>query len=306
MKYAVVIVTYNRLEKLKKCIKKVENQIIKASHIIIVDNASSDGTNEYLKNEKFHSSEYIIKEFTENRGGSGGFYAGMKEALNYSDDWILLIDDDAMLREDYMLKISGNIVEGILAYTGSVNEHNKISMEHRRNVKLTGLYKELPVGVKALHDATFDFDLASFCGLLVNIELVKKIGLPKEDFFIWYDDTEYSLRIRKYSKIRNVNTAILDHELSSYKSNIKDNHQMNWKVYYGLRNRLYTIRQYGNTISVFKEILVLSLRLAKYRLWAISIKPEKKMIGEKNFIILKNAIKDGLRGKLGKNVKFLP
>lgn len=44
---------------------------------------------------------------------------------------------------------------------------------------------------------SFDYDLASFCGLLFSRELIKEIGVPKAEYFIWYDDSEYSLRLRE-------------------------------------------------------------------------------------------------------------
>lgn len=50
--YAVVVVTYNRLELLKECLKQVENQTVPAQKIIVVDNASTDGTAEYLREYK--------------------------------------------------------------------------------------------------------------------------------------------------------------------------------------------------------------------------------------------------------------
>lgn len=243
---------------------------------------------------------------TENTGGSGGFCAGVEEAVALSDDWALLIDDDAMLREDYVEKIMKYMTKDILAYAGNVNEFGNISLEHRRNVSTEKLYTEYEVDKTVLNQEYFDFDLASFCGLMISIELVKDIGLPKGDFFIWYDDTEYSLRLRKYTKIRNINSAVLDHELTTYKENIKNEHTMNWKVYYGLRNRLYTIKKYGNRFSYYFEVIFLVARLCKYKIWYLFADAKKRTIGQDNCKILRRALEDGMHGRLGKNAEFLP
>lgn len=306
MKYTIVIVTYNRLDKLKKCLQCAEKQTLKASHIVVVDNASTDGTEEFLSDNKFKKNPYVIKQMPENTGGSGGFHVGIKEALLLSDEWVLLIDDDAMLREDYVDTIMKHMEKGILAYSGNVNEFGKISLEHRRMISTKILYKEYSVRESVLEKEYFDFDLASFCGLMINTEIVRRIGLPRGDFFIWYDDTEYSLRLRKLTKIRNINSAVLDHELTAYKTCIENNHKMNWKVYYGLRNRLYTIKKYGNFASYIYEIIFLAARFCKYAGWRLSMNTEKKMIGKNNCKILKKAISDGIKEKMEKNLCFLP
>ena len=52
MKYGVVIVTYNRLELLKECLLCIDKQVKKFDSVLIVDNYSTDGTREYLKNKE--------------------------------------------------------------------------------------------------------------------------------------------------------------------------------------------------------------------------------------------------------------
>ena len=58
--YAVVVVTYNRLELLKECLERVENQTAPAGKIIVVNNASADGTAEYLRKYKEKDSHYRV------------------------------------------------------------------------------------------------------------------------------------------------------------------------------------------------------------------------------------------------------
>ena len=77
-KLGVVIVTYNRLELLKECIYNCINQSYKFNKIIIVNNASSDGTEEYLRHLTYDN--VVIVTSKENFGGAGGYYLGVKEA----------------------------------------------------------------------------------------------------------------------------------------------------------------------------------------------------------------------------------
>ena len=80
MKFAVTIVTYNRLELLKECIRQVLSQTVPFSYICIVDNHSTDGTGEYLDelvsetaSSKEQGAEFHILHLSENIGGAGGF-----------------------------------------------------------------------------------------------------------------------------------------------------------------------------------------------------------------------------------------
>ena len=306
MNYSIVIVTYNRLDKLKKCIENASNQNISAHHIIIINNASTDGTTNFLGEESFRQMPYVIVNMPENTGGAGGFAKGVEIARQLRDDWVLLIDDDAMLKKDYVEEILKNKDSDVLAYSGSVLEADKLSLYHRRRVRLSPTYAEVDVSVDEYKKEYFDYDLSSFCGLFISMNLINKIGLPKRDFFIWYDDTEYSLRIREHSAIRNINAAQLRHEIVVNQNGDVELHKMKWKDYYGLRNRLYTIKEHGTKISYIYEIIFLRLRWMKYFIWRIIGTNDKKKIGQYNSTLLSAAIKDGKNKKLMKNEKYLP
>ena len=73
IKIACVIVTYNRLEKLRKCLSCYENQSICPSEIIIVNNNSSDGTKEFLEQWKCLDSSIkkTVINLESNQGGAG-------------------------------------------------------------------------------------------------------------------------------------------------------------------------------------------------------------------------------------------
>lgn len=61
MKYTVVIVTYNRLELLKECIEAINNQKKQFDSVVIVDNASTDGTKDYLQGYEKNIILYMRK-----------------------------------------------------------------------------------------------------------------------------------------------------------------------------------------------------------------------------------------------------
>ncbi len=92
MKIAAVVVTYNRINWLKKNIDALLSQTRIPDEIIVVDNASTDGTYDFLKN----LSKVKFKRLEENIGGAGGFAYGLKCAIDDEADWVWMMDDDAL------------------------------------------------------------------------------------------------------------------------------------------------------------------------------------------------------------------
>lgn len=297
MKLGVVIVTYNRLELLKECITACINQKEEFQKILIINNASTDGTKEYLENLQYSNLEIINSK--KNLGGAGGFWLGINKAMELDLDYLLLIDDDAILDYNYNKAISDyirNNDENIVAYSGTVITNNSIQFEHRRHLK--NGFKCIDSTPEEYNQEYFDYNLSTFCGLYVSMKIIRKIGLPCKEFFIWFDDTEYSLRINQYGKIRNINKALLNHKTKI--SNLKG---YTWKSYYGLRNQIVVIKKYFSKFTLIKFI-------SSMLIWVIGRKIMRILKNDEYYenvsAIYKDAIRDGLNNNLGKNDKYIP
>ena len=86
-----VVVTHNRLELLKKVIDNLKNQTYKIDAIVVINNASTDGTEEWLKSQS--DLEYVTQG---NLGGAGGFNTGLQYAYKHNYEWIWFMDDDVL------------------------------------------------------------------------------------------------------------------------------------------------------------------------------------------------------------------
>ena len=95
MKIAAVVVTFNRLELLKKVIAGLRNQTRMPDKIIVVNNSSTDGTAEWLKE---NADLHVVTQ--PNWGSSGGQFTGSMEAYKLGYDYIWLMDDDVVARPD--------------------------------------------------------------------------------------------------------------------------------------------------------------------------------------------------------------
>ncbi|MCM1123039.1 MAG: glycosyltransferase [Eubacterium sp.] len=251
--YAVVVVTYNRLALLQECLEQVERQTLPPRKIIVVDNASTDGTAAYLRECEREKACYQIITCAENTGGAGGFERGMRAAEREDVTCLLMIDDDAILAVDYMEKImeARRHYPAYRAYAGMVMTADRIDTYHRKNIIRPGLlqrncpeecYTDRHAG------APFACDVASFCGMVVDRALVNRVGLPCGAYFIWNDDTEYSLRLNRYTRFLVIPEAQLDHKTTAYVKKYP-HRRYDWREYYGIRNRLLYVRKHGNMLD---------------------------------------------------------
>ena len=115
-----VVVTNNRISLLQECIMALQNQTLQC-HIFVVDNASTDGTGEWLYEKKKEGLlDYVSLQ--ENTGGAGGFSYGMKQAVANGYDYIWIMDDDTIPRPDalrQMLAGIGHIPEESFGFASS-------------------------------------------------------------------------------------------------------------------------------------------------------------------------------------------
>lgn len=196
-----VIVTYNRKEMLTKCLDAVLNQTRLVNTIIIIDNNSTDQTEDYLRQNGYLKKEQIqYVKLAENIGGAGGFHEGMKLARENAADWIWIMDDDVIPDKtclEELLKAKDSIPEKVSFFASSIRGINGEALnvpKINRNqfTKYTDWYRYLDNGMVQIVKATF-------VSLLISGEAVKKCGLPWKPFFLWGDDSEYTQRlIRDY------------------------------------------------------------------------------------------------------------
>lgn len=306
MKIVAVVVTFNRKEKLKKVLTQFKKQTKIPSKIILIDNCSTDGTEEMLTENGFLDDELIqYHKLSKNIGGAGGFKKGIEVAMEEGFDWLSLSDDDAMPENDFYEQIinASKLYPNVKCFTGVVKfMDGEIQLSHRRRVTDWNVLKEQII-TKDEYVSDFNLDILSFVGCVINQEVIKKIGLPRDDFFIWYDDIEYSLRIRKETKIKNIAKAVILHNTKNLKPNEKEHKAViDWREYYGLRNsiRVRLIYSQNKLMALFKTIFGFLKRLVKLS--------QKKYSGKRLYFLklYLRSYNDGIFEKMGKNVKYLP
>ena len=99
-----IVVTFNRKKMLKECIEALLKQSYDNQEILVIDNASTDGTKDYIKKLIDHKKVFYYNT-GKNSGGAGGFNYGVREALKHGYDYLWLMDDDSIAEDKDALKI---------------------------------------------------------------------------------------------------------------------------------------------------------------------------------------------------------
>lgn len=262
MNIIAVVVTYNRKVLLKECIDAILNQTKPITKLIVIDNNSTDGTYEMLENENYlNNNKVFCKRLEKNTGGSGGFYEGMKLARTLNPDWVWIMDDDTIPNGnslEELVKAKEVVKEKVGFFASSVYGLNGECMNVPTvNIDLSengyaDWYRYLSYGMIKIKEATF-------VSLLINGEALKEVGLPCKDYFIWGDDTEYTLRLNKYfGNAYMVGNSEVIHKRKGGKALtiIEEENKSRINMYfYMTRNNYINIREYKSKKQLFKFIV---------------------------------------------------
>ena len=191
-----VVVTYNRRDMVTRLVAALDAGSVVPDEVVVVDNASSDGTADALAGAGTTTPLTVLR-LTENTGGAGGFHTGLAVAMERGADLVWLMDDDGTPAADCLQSLLPHLATRDFIGPAVVSEDDPARLCFPIRV---------PGSSRVLH-AVPDLEAASasgllegvvipFNGVLVTRELVERIGLPREEFFIWGDDVEYLWRAR--------------------------------------------------------------------------------------------------------------
>jgi GT2 family glycosyltransferase len=239
-----VVVTYNRLELLKRCVDKLKNQSRKPETVLVINNGSTDETKNWLDQQ-----DDVISIHQENVGSAGGQKRGLMEAVKLGVEWVWMMDDDGYPEErclEELLKVAESGCDYV-----SPCLYSDEGICHSPNV-----YKHTFSNV-------LDFIGGPFNGILISSKVPKYCGYPNEDFFIWGEEFEYIDRLReKRIPMLNAKKAIFIHPLTTI------NYKTNKRLRYLFRNAIWRWKLYPKGLELSK--LMFSLRAIKMLIWSFA------------------------------------
>lgn len=186
-----LVVTFNRLKELKICIESLRNQSSSCFDILVVNNGSSDGTEEWLAEQCD-----LLTITQENKGGAGGFFSGMKFMMEHDYKFLFMMDDDgicesteieSLLSTYNYLKSKNDNLMILNSLVVDKDNPDYISFSWAVGTKRSNKVKELK-------KERFFKGIHPFNGTLVSRNVIEKIGYVKKEMFIWGDEKEYMAR----------------------------------------------------------------------------------------------------------------
>ncbi len=241
MSVAAIVITFNRLELLKKTIIGLRNQSYAIDEIIVVNNGSTDGTLEWLDAQ---NDIYFVTQ--ENIGSSGGQYTGFKTAHDRGHEWIWAMDDDVVPRPDCLEVMMKNKQEKKILAPLRYSLDGTPFINDTIKFNLSNPFKNIWERLLTESDLTEDLVYAeglTFEGPFFHRSLIDSVGLPEKKFFIYADDSEYMIRAKKagYTPYL-ITNANIDRLLD-----VPDlNNEFSWKNYYIIRNIIAIDVLHGN------------------------------------------------------------
>ena len=255
---SIIIVGYNSLKYLDDCLSSLFESSYKNFEVIFVDNNSKDSSMSFIK--KAFSTVEII-ESKKNLGFAGGNNLGIKKALKNKSEYIFLLNPDTIIDKDCLEKLINKADDRtILQPLILLHENSKKT----NLINTTGGYLNF-LGFSYCSDYRLDkkmakekdIAIASGAAVFIPAEILRKIGLFDESFFMYHEDVDLFWRARLFGhNIKLLPNALVWHKYSFSKNNKK--------IFYVERNRLLFL--YKNfelkywililPIFIFNEIIV--------------------------------------------------
>ena len=244
-KIYVILVNYNGTEDTIQCVESLRKVNKPDFKIIIVDNGSSDNSVQEIK--KITDENTILIEAGDNLGFSGGNNLGIKFAMNDDVDYVLLLNNDTLVEPDFLSiiieraeKEKGKSVIAPKIYYAYDREH--LWYAGGTFSKFTS--RTTHIGINEKNSEKFDVSKkVSFmtgCCMLIPTDIIKKVGLLDEDFFLYCEDLDYSCRIVKNGyKLIYEPKAVIYHKVSASTGKVSDIY-----TYYMVRNKYYIIKRH--------------------------------------------------------------
>ena len=233
-----VVVTYNRRALLEQCLDALNSQERSPDRVLVVDNASTDGTADWVRAE--HPDVDLLALAT-NQGGAGGFHEGMKEAHAGGAEWIWLMDDDTIPTPGALAALLAapaelaGLARPLLLSSRAIWSDGRLHPMNEPSFKREGEHF-----IDACDRGLLPLRMATFVSLLVHRDAVTRFGLPLKHYFIWSDDIEYTARILRDDDVGFfVPESVVEHRTKTAHTAVTES---GGRFYFHVRNSLYMLR----------------------------------------------------------------
>ena len=291
-----VVVTYERLALLREALAAVLDQTRRPDAVVVVDNASTDGTAASVATE-FPSVDLLRLQV--NTGGAGGFAAGLERALDaHAADLVWLMDDDTVPTPgalaaalDAWSRLPGD-PPALVASRVVWHDGRDHPMNTPRRSPLAGR----GTGRAAAAIGCTPVRSASFVSVLVDGARARAVGPPVADYFLWNDDFEFTTRLLRGRSGLWCPDSVVVHRTKTFGASDADPGP---RFYFEVRNKLWLFTR-SPGLAPAERVLYAGSTLAR---WGRTFR------GSSDRAVLRRAalrgLRDGLRSGPRPNAEVL-
>lgn len=296
---AAVVVTFNRRAQLEVTLSRLLEESV--DHIVVVDSGSTDGSREHVRGLDDPRIHPLFLD--RNGGGAFGFEMGLREATGRFDpDWFVLMDDDArpepqaidvFRRRGFDCDV---VAAAVRDMTGAICDMNRPWINPFWHLR-TFISTSFGGGRDAFHMGPADYasdegrriDGASFVGLFLSREAVRRGGFPDGRMFIYGDDVHYTLGLTRLGLVSRFEPAVrFRHDISTVTAG--GVFRPMWKAYYHHRNLWHVYRRAAGPILFWPLMMLV---LPKWLLKGKDLPAEERSTFRR---LMRRALGDAVRG----------
>lgn len=290
----VIVLNYNGKKYLKTCLSSFELQTYTNYRIVVYDNASTDSSVEFVT-KNFPSA--ILIQGEKNFGFAKGNNLAIQFALSHKADYVFLLNNDTAVEKDLLEKLISTVeTDGSIGIAGPAI----FDLKNKSSIQEMGMAADrfgYPLAIKNSFDKDSKVFFISGCAMIIKSELMRRIGLFDEKYFMFAEDLDlcwraqlagYKITVNEKAKIYHASGASISGGVikeSTYKTNVR-------RVFLREKNTLRTLIKNYDTSNVIKTVpFYVALLLFESIFWSCILKPDTS----------KNILK-----AIFWNIKFLP
>lgn len=267
---SIILVNYNGYKDTIECIKSLNFIDYDNYNIIVVDNMSSDGSQEYIREfiNSVCKKNIFFLENKDNIGFSGANNVGIKFALDNDSDYLCLLNNDTVVEYNFLTELVNEmekdkkigISAGKILYYDN-KDYIWSAGGYIDNKKSLGCHFGKDQVDNNLYNIKKDVTFLTGCLQLIKKDVIKEVGLYDNDYFLYMEDVDFCARVlKKGYKLRYIPNSIIYHKVSS--STGGDESPL--FLYYITRNRLlYNKKNQENVLKSCIFYLLYAMKLVK-------------------------------------------
>ena len=265
-KVSIIVLNWNGKSVTSECLDSLMKVDYANFEVILVDNNSQDGSQEHFKR---NYGWVRLIENEENFGFTGGNNVGIDCALENQSDYILLLNNDTIVDSLFLAELISvaesdeqiGLLNPKIYYYG---QPERIWYAGGKISPITGIAwhigrKEFDTGQ---YDVQREVDFITGCAFLIKKEVIDKIGVLDEKFFIYSEDVDWTLRALKagYKAVYVPTSKIWHKEGIDSRSNKGED----FRLYLSTRNILYVMYKNYSLLRFSGFLLLFPFRWLLY------------------------------------------